>query len=359
MPSSPLDHITNTYVLRSAISTAVATSPPSSLHVLLRATSVNPTPNRAQVFDYLQEMYRYIWDAISTSPASSTPAPLLDVLLYPPLPNVAAASLVELDPTITTIVGTVSSRGWFTKGSISEASGPDGTLLDHANAVSAARVARNLSPIANVVQLDAPPEVRCLTSDDNKDDVVFYELAGYSSPDMPPGNSSDPTCNYAHVAVGGTFDRLHYGHRRLLTLALSSVCSNSGVLTVGVTSDSMIAEKVKKKKAKSGDAVAEMNIQDEKTRLANVRSFVSRLGVGVKNRVRYVLLNDKFGPVITDPTVSALVCSSETLAGGVECNRIREEAGFDKVKMLVAIRGEEGGMSSTSLRRKQAESGGG
>lgn len=64
------------------------------------------------------------------------------------------------------------------------------------------------------------------------------------------------------------------------------------------------------------------------------------------------MLEDSFGPVATDPTVGALVCSSETLAGGVECNKIREAKGFEPVKLLVAIRGEEGGMSSSSLRRK-------
>jgi len=96
-------------------------------------------------------------------------------------------------------------------------------------------------------------------------------------------------------------------------------------------------------------------VQTEDVRLSAVKQFVSRLGVGIKNRIRYVIITDKFGPVIKDPSITALVCSSETLAGGVECNRIREEMGMNKVKLLTAIRGEEGGMSSTSLRRKETE----
>ncbi|CAM9365017.1 unnamed protein product, partial [Laminaria digitata] len=46
---------------------------------------------------------------------------------------------------------------------------------------------------------------------------------------------------YSSVACGGTFDRLHGGHKKLLTLA-ASLCAD-GTLTVGVTSDSMLKKK--------------------------------------------------------------------------------------------------------------------
>ena len=251
MPSSPLDHITNTYVLRSAIKEATATG--TSLHVILRPTSSNPTPTRGQVFDYLQECYRYIWDAISTAPTPTTPttptttttpptpasSQLLDVLLYPPLPNVASPTQVTQDPAITTIVGTAEARGWFegTSCVANESTGANtGTLSDHTAAVSAARLAHNLPPIIKTIELSPPPEITCLAA---STDVIFYELAGYNV--APPAHSlADPTGGFEHVAVGGTFDRLHYGHRRLITLALSSVGEKGGVLTVGVTSDEMI-----------------------------------------------------------------------------------------------------------------------
>merc|ERR1712238_400784 len=55
-----------------------------------------------------------------------------------------------------------------------------------------------------------------------------------------------PSSLYNSVAVGGTFDGMHYGHRKLLTLAISSVVSNPtspGKLLIGVTSDEMLVSK--------------------------------------------------------------------------------------------------------------------
>ncbi len=48
---------------------------------------------------------------------------------------------------------------------------------------------------------------------------------------------------YSSVCVGGTFDMMHYGHRKLLTLAVSSVRPGTGRLHVGVKSDDMLTRK--------------------------------------------------------------------------------------------------------------------
>jgi bifunctional ADP-heptose synthase (sugar kinase/adenylyltransferase) len=45
---------------------------------------------------------------------------------------------------------------------------------------------------------------------------------------------------YKHVALGGSFDHMHNGHRKLLYLA---VCVSEEELTVGVTADSMLSAK--------------------------------------------------------------------------------------------------------------------
>ena len=45
------------------------------------------------------------------------------------------------------------------------------------------------------------------------------------------------------VAVSGTFDGLHFGHRKLLFLAVSSVDPNTCKLVVGVASDDMLKKK--------------------------------------------------------------------------------------------------------------------
>ena len=55
-------------------------------------------------------------------------------------------------------------------------------------------------------------------------------------------NDADALPTYNLVAMGGTFDHLHAGHKRLLTAA-AHVCT--GILTIGVTSDAYLAKKSK------------------------------------------------------------------------------------------------------------------
>ena len=62
------------------------------------------------------------------------------------------------------------------------------------------------------------------------DDYFMYE------------NDADALPTYNLVAMGGTFDHLHAGHKRLLTAA-AHVCT--GILTIGVTSDAYLAKKSK------------------------------------------------------------------------------------------------------------------
>ncbi len=48
---------------------------------------------------------------------------------------------------------------------------------------------------------------------------------------------------FHRVVCGGTFDRFHNGHRKLLTLA-AGCCGPGGTLTVGVTDNAMSTKKV-------------------------------------------------------------------------------------------------------------------
>ncbi len=317
LPSTPLDHITNTFVLSRAVPLALSRN--SSLAIMLRPQSADPRPGLGLTYTYTSTLYRYVWDRLDHRS-------FLDCTVYPPLPNIAGAPLVELTRDLTTIIGTERAMGWFSDTE-------NGTLEDHAEALSNIRASKSLPPIS-AITLPVPPEVEILSG--YPDDVAWFDTTAR----IDPEHTLD---GYTHVAVGGTFDRLHYGHRRLLTYAISSVEPNGGILTVGVTSDNMIKHKG--------------NVESVGTRMDRVKDFVKRLSPGTRNRVRYVVLEDSFGPLVDDDSITALVCSSETLAGGVECNKIRQDRGLQWVKLLVAVREDEGGMSSSALRLKEEEEG--
>ena len=158
---------------------------------------------------------------------------------------------------------------------------------------------------------------------------------------------------YSSVCVGGTFDMMHYGHRKLLTLAVSSVRPETGRLLVAVKSDDMLTRK----------AYARC-IQPLDERVSGVLDFVANLAPAMVDRVRCVPLCDEYGPPghPVDPSracpnnYDALVISHESLPAGRRLNIHREEVlGLGPLKLLCTQRTEPHRMSSTALRRMRME----
>jgi len=148
-----------------------------------------------------------------------------------------------------------------------------------------------------------------------------------------------PTYNL--VAMGGTFDNLHAGHKRLLAAA-SRVCT--GTLTVGVTSDVYLARKNKK----FGDM-----IEPVATRLARVCEFLKRVNPAL--RVEAVPIDDGAGPTTKRPEFEAIVASSETLEGCRWINARRREQGWAPLQIITVARTDETNLSSTVIRRWKHE----
>jgi len=168
------------------------------------------------------------------------------------------------------------------------------------------------------------------------------------------GTAIPPSSLYSSVCVGGTFDGMHYGHRKLLTLAISSTQPISGRLLVGVTRDEMLSNK----------AFAE-SIPTLEDRISGVIEFLGNVAPGMKNRIRCVPINDEYGPpgqplnsdvypgLVND--FDALILSHETLPTGRKLNAYREEVlGLEPLKLLCTQRTEPHGMSSTAMRRMRA-----
>lgn len=142
---------------------------------------------------------------------------------------------------------------------------------------------------------------------------------------------------YRKVALGGTFDQLHNGHRKLLTLA-AVACTHK--LVVGITGDVMLQKK------KNADQIASYG-----ARKHGVEDFLSL----VKPHLPLELceLSDPFGPTVTDPDIQAIVVSSETIPGAYKINELRVQVGYQPLDILVSRRSDAATLSSTFLRTRK------
>jgi len=120
------------------------------------------------------------------------------------------------------------------------------------------------------------------------------------------------------VALGGTFDHLHLGHRSLLKKAFE--VGNS--VLIGITGDSYL----KKYKKKS-------NITNcYESRVLNLINFIKK---NFKNTSFSIIkLDDKYGPTVTSKEIQALVTSTETKQTGLRINRIRVKNGLDPLLII-------------------------
>uniref|UniRef100_A0A915DEN5 Cytidyltransferase-like domain-containing protein n=1 Tax=Ditylenchus dipsaci TaxID=166011 RepID=A0A915DEN5_9BILA len=110
------------------------------------------------------------------------------------------------------------------------------------------------------------------------------------------------------VVIGGTFDRIHNGHKVLLSAA---VLFTNRVLTCGITDTQMI----KNKKLKELIAPVEQRCKE-------VEEFVLDVSDGIE--IRAVPISDPFGPSIVDPEMECIVVSPETFKGGQAVNHERQ-----------------------------------
>lgn len=117
---------------------------------------------------------------------------------------------------------------------------------------------------------------------------------------------------YNKVAVGGTFDKFHDGHKKLLSTAFEL----GNRVEIGVTSDAFGGLK--------GD------IDSCKTRMSNLNAFFSD-----KSNFVVIPLNDPYGTTIHDEDFDAIVVSEETEPTAVKINEIRVSKGMKPLDIVV------------------------
>ncbi|KAL1641497.1 hypothetical protein SLS58_006002 [Diplodia intermedia] len=215
---------------------------------------------------------------------------------------------------------------------------------------------------------------------------------------LSDGDANEPTLDEARrhisVAVGGTFDHLHIGHKLLLTMTAfavepaASVEGSKRAITIGITGDELLKNKKYAEYLESWDArqqrvfeflhciidfappgggmqkVEELNNPGPNGHAVNITLPTNLV-------LKCVEIWDPYGPTITDESISALILSGETRSGGQAVNAKRQEKSWPELEVLevdVLDAQEEqdaqgagveqtfqSKLSSTEIRRLQSE----
>ncbi|MUW15307.1 pantetheine-phosphate adenylyltransferase [Halorubrum sp. CBA1125] len=137
-----------------------------------------------------------------------------------------------------------------------------------------------------------------------------------------------------NVALGGTFDPVHDGHRKLFERAFEL-----GDVTVGLTSDELAPQTrhvdryVRPYERRKRDLETELApLAEEYGREFEIRELTEPTGIAV------------------EPQFDALVVSPETKSGGERINDIRAERGYEPLDIVVVdhVEADDGDLISST-----------
>jgi len=123
---------------------------------------------------------------------------------------------------------------------------------------------------------------------------------------------------YKLVALGGTFDVLHAGHRHLLSEAFKL----GDMVLIGVTSDRLVETLHKKHQLRPFS----MRVRDL-DRFLKTRHWSAR--------ARVTSLHEPYGPAAKRKKLRALIVSKGTLASGRRLNQLRRQNGLQPLDLIV------------------------
>lgn len=135
--------------------------------------------------------------------------------------------------------------------------------------------------------------------------------------------------------VGGTFDPLHDGHKRLITRSFE-LAGRDGIVVIGLTTDSFASRKTHP-------------VREYADRKAALADYISEQNFSSGYRIEP--LSDRYGTALEDD-FDAIVVSEETLPIAHEINTLRKERGKRKVDIhqITCVLAEDGRwISSTRI----------
>jgi cytidyltransferase-like protein len=146
---------------------------------------------------------------------------------------------------------------------------------------------------------------------------------------------------YRKVAVGGTFDQLHSGHKALLDRAFDV----ADQVVIGLTSDNFVAKMNKQHKTAS--------YQD---RQRDLEAYLAERGW--RGRFEIVPLEDSFGLTLKARGLEAIVVSEETEHVAEAINRERQSEGHKSlgIETVCMVPAEnQNPISTTRIRRGEID----
>ncbi len=120
---------------------------------------------------------------------------------------------------------------------------------------------------------------------------------------------------FKHLALGGTFDFLHKGHRKFLDFAFAK----AAFVSIGITTDKFISSK-------------KLNVRPLTLRLAELDDYLKKKGFDKRSKI--IFLDDIFGNAISDATIDGIAVTRLTKAGAVLINKKRVQLGLAPLKVL-------------------------
>lgn len=143
--------------------------------------------------------------------------------------------------------------------------------------------------------------------------------------------------NYKKIAVGGTFDKFHRGHKVLIKTAFDM----ADEVLIGITSDSFASNK-------------NHDIEPCNLRVSKLRKFVNKFNKPYTIKEIF----DVYGTADRDPDLDAIVVSEETEKSADIINQERRKNNLNPLDVIViswVLAEDSYPISSTRIRKKEID----
>jgi pantetheine-phosphate adenylyltransferase len=146
------------------------------------------------------------------------------------------------------------------------------------------------------------------------------------------------------VCLGGTFNILHKGHKKLLDQAIKTA-GEKGYIVIGLTTGDII--KTKK------------NVKPYEERKKTIEEYISKKND--KAKLKIMPIQSKYDPSIITDDYDGIIVSPETIITAEEINRERQKIGNKKLRIIKIkhVLAEDGKpISSTRIINKEIDENG-